>query len=73
MKTWLYRFLSFLLLFTVAIVTNIESEQQTINVTLDNAYLHVFVPVKALICIRSEDSAAYACHSPIPSQISCEK
>ena len=52
-KTWLYGFLSLLLLFTAAIVSNIESVQQTLNVTLDNAYLHVFVPVEALIWIRS--------------------
>jgi hypothetical protein len=52
-KTWLYGFLSVLLLFTAAIVSNIEAVQQTLNVTLDNAYLHVFVPVEALIWIRS--------------------
>src|SRR6266851_4691018 len=52
-KTWLYGFLSLLLLFTAAIVSNIESVQQTLNVTLDNAYLHVFLPVEALIWIRS--------------------
>ncbi len=52
-KTWLYGFLSLLLLFTAAIVSNIESVQQTLNVTLDNAYLHVFVPVEALIWLRS--------------------
>ncbi len=52
-KTWLYAFLSVLLLFTAAIVSNIESVQQTLNLTLDNAYLHVFIPVEALIWIRS--------------------
>lgn len=52
-KTWLYGFLSVLLLFTAAIVSNIESVQQTLNLTLDNAYIHVFVPVEALIWIRS--------------------
>lgn len=52
-KTWLYGLLSVLLLFTAAIVSNIEAVQQTLNLTLDNAYLHVFVPVEALIWIRS--------------------
>ena len=52
-KTWLYGLLSVLLLFTAAIVSNIEAVQQTLSVTLDNAYLHVFVPVEALIWIRS--------------------
>lgn len=52
-KMWLYALLSVLLLFTAAIVSNIEAIQQTLNVTLDNAYLHVFVPVEALIWIRS--------------------
>jgi hypothetical protein len=52
-KTWLYGLLSALLLFTAAIVSNIESVQQTLNLTLDNAYLHVFIPVEALIWIRS--------------------
>src|SRR2546423_13152081 len=52
-KTWLYGSLSLLLLFTAAIVLNIESVQQTLNLTLDAAYLHVFVPVEALIWIRS--------------------
>lgn len=50
--TWLYGLLSVLLLFT-AIVLNIESVQQTLNLTLEKAYVHVFVPVKALIWIRS--------------------
>src|SRR5260370_8117790 len=52
-KMWLYALLSVLLLFTAAIVSNIEAIQQTLNVTLANAYLHVFVPVEALIWIRS--------------------
>jgi hypothetical protein len=52
-KMWLYALLSVLLLFTAAIVSNIEAIQQTLNVTLNNAYLHVFVPVEALIWIRS--------------------
>src|SRR5229473_6910515 len=52
-KTWLYGLLSLLLLFTAAIVLNIESVQQTLNLTLDSAYIHVFVPVEALIWIRS--------------------
>lgn len=52
-KTWLYGSLSLLLLFTAAIVLNIESVQQILNLTLDAAYIHVFVPVEALIWIRS--------------------
>ncbi|SRR5579875_300369 len=52
-KTWLYGLLSALLLFTAAIVSNIESVQQTLNIALDQAYMHVFVPVEALIWIRS--------------------
>ncbi len=52
-KTWLYGLLSALLLFTAAIVLNIESVQQTLNLTLDAAYIHVLVPVEALIWIRS--------------------
>ena len=52
-KMWLYALLSVLLLFTAAIVSNIEAIQQTLNLTLDNSYLHVFVPVEALIWIRS--------------------
>src|SRR5713101_1981130 len=52
-KTWLYGLLSALLLFTAAIVSNIESVQQTLNLALDQAYVHVFVPVEALIWIRS--------------------
>jgi len=52
-KTLLYALLSTLLLFTAAIVSNIEAIQQTLNLTLDKAYLHVFVPVEVLIWIRS--------------------
>ena len=52
-KTLLYALLSVLLLFTAAIVSNIEALQQTLHVTLDNAYLQVFVPVEAFIWIRS--------------------
>ena len=52
-KTWLYGVLSLLLLFTAAIVSNIESVQQTLNLTLDAAYVHVFIPVEVLIWIRS--------------------
>ncbi len=52
-KTWLYGLLSALLLFTAAIVLNIESVQQTLNLTLDAAYIHVFIPVEVLIWIRS--------------------
>jgi hypothetical protein len=52
-KMWLYGSLSALLLFTAAIVSNIESVQQTLNITLAKAYIHVFVPVELLILIRS--------------------
>src|SRR5260221_11234964 len=52
-KYIIYGLLSVLLLFTVAIVSNIESVQQTLNVTLEAAYVHVFIPVEALIWIRS--------------------
>src|SRR6266699_465232 len=52
-KTWLYGLLSALLLFTATNVLNIDSVQQTLNLTLDAAYIHVFVPVEALIWIRS--------------------
>src|SRR5260370_36176131 len=38
-KFFLYALLSTLLLFTAAIVSNIESEQQTLNLTLESAYL----------------------------------
>jgi hypothetical protein len=50
---FLYAFLSVLLLFTAAIVLNIESVQQTLNLALHAAYLHVFFPIEALIWIRS--------------------
>jgi hypothetical protein len=52
-KYLLYGFLSGLLLFTAAIVSNIESVQQTLNIALEAAYVHVLVPVEALIWIRS--------------------
>lgn len=56
-KAWakfiLYALLSCLLLFTAAIVSDIESVQQTLNITLDSAYTHVFIPVEALIWVRS--------------------
>lgn len=52
-KTWIYGLLSALLLFTAAIVSNIEAVQQTLNISLQAAYVHVFVPVEALIWIRS--------------------
>lgn len=53
LKFWLYALLSTLLLFTAAIVSNIESVQQTLSLTLESAYLHVFIPVELLIWIRS--------------------
>jgi hypothetical protein len=49
----LYALLSCLLLFTAAIVSNIESVQQTLNISLESAYVHVVVPVEALIWVRS--------------------
>jgi hypothetical protein len=52
-KMWLYASLSCLLLFTAAIVSNIESIQQTLNIALSAAYGHVFVPVEVLIWARS--------------------
>jgi hypothetical protein len=52
-KTWLYVLLSVLLLFTAAIVSNIEAAQQTLNVTLEAAYMHVFVSIEVLTWIRS--------------------
>ncbi|HLI91461.1 MAG TPA: hypothetical protein VKV37_22425, partial [Ktedonobacteraceae bacterium] len=52
-KCILHACLSVLLLFTAAIVSNIESVQQTLNLTLDAAYAHVFIPVEALIWVRS--------------------
>ncbi len=53
MKMWLTALLSGFLLFTAAIVSNIESVQQTLNITFEKAYLHVFIPVELLIWIRS--------------------
>ena len=52
-KYILYGLLSVLLLFTAAIVSNIESVQQTLNITLEAAYAHVFIPIELLIWIRS--------------------
>jgi hypothetical protein len=52
-KCILHGSLSVLLLFTAAIVSNIESVQQTLNLTLDPAYEHVFLPVEVLIWVRS--------------------
>jgi len=52
-KCLLHAFLSLLLLFTAAIVSNIESVQQTLNLTLEAAYGHVFLPVEVLIWVRS--------------------
>jgi hypothetical protein len=53
LKTWLYGILSLLLLFVACIVSNIESVQTTLNITLEQAYTHVFIPVDFLIWIRS--------------------
>ncbi len=53
LKTWLYGLLSLLLLFVACIVSNIESVQTTLNITLEQAYTHVFIPVDFLIWIRS--------------------
>ena len=53
LKCGIYALLSALLLFTAAIVSNIESLQQTLNIALSSAYTHVFIPVEALIWIRS--------------------
>jgi len=52
-KFWVYVMLSVLLLFTAAIVSNIESIQQTLNLTLNSTYDRVFVPIEALIWVRS--------------------
>lgn len=41
------------MLFTAAIVSNIESVQQTLDITLDSAYTHVFISVEVLIWVRS--------------------
>jgi len=35
------------------IVSSIESIQQTLNITLSNAYGHVFIPIEGLIWVRS--------------------
>src|SRR2546428_7012566 len=42
-KYIMYGLLSVLLLFTAAIVSNIESVPQTLNVTLGTAYVHGFI------------------------------
>ena len=42
-----------LLLFIVAVVSNIESVQQILDLALANAYVQVFIPVEALIWVRS--------------------
>jgi hypothetical protein len=52
-KCLLHGSLSVLLLFTAAIVSNIESVRQTLSLTLDAAYGHVFLPVEVLIWVRS--------------------
>lgn len=48
----LFHFPFALQLFTAAIVSNIERVLQTLNLTLDAAYGHMFLPVEALIWIR---------------------
>src|SRR5215467_2422080 len=50
-RAWLNCLLSVLLLFTAAIVSNIESVQQTLDLALNTAYQHIFIPVEALIWI----------------------
>ena len=52
-KMWLYGLLSVLLLFTAGVVSTIEAIQQALNLTLDRAYVHLFVPIELLICTRS--------------------
>ena len=52
-KSVLYGLLSLHHLFTAAIVRNIEAVQQTLNVTHDAAYSHVFISIEALTWIRS--------------------
>ncbi|HEY3992772.1 MAG TPA: hypothetical protein VGM01_07800 [Ktedonobacteraceae bacterium] len=52
-KMILYAVLSCFLLFTAAIVSNIESVQQILNLTLEKAYSHVFIPLEVLIWMRS--------------------
>src|SRR5260370_19497369 len=52
-KCILHGSLSVLLLFTAAIVSNIGSVQQTLNLALDAAYGRVFLPVEVLSWVRS--------------------
>ncbi len=52
-RAGVYTLLSALLLFTACLVSNIESIQQTLNITLSSAYAHVFIPIEGLIWIRS--------------------
>src|SRR5260370_19419118 len=52
-KFCLYVGLSTLLLFATCIVSSIESVQQTLNLTLETAYGKAFIPVEALIWVRS--------------------
>lgn len=52
-KSYLNGILALFLLFTAAIVSNIEAVQQTLNTSLNQAYLHVHVPIEVLIWIRS--------------------
>lgn len=49
----LYVVLSVVLLFTAAIVSNIESVQQTLNITLAAAYTHSPVSIESLVWLRS--------------------
>lgn len=49
----LYLTLSVMLLFTAVIVSNIESMQQTLGLTLTQAYAQSLVPVTALVWMRS--------------------
>jgi len=53
MKCLLNGFLSVLQLFAAAIISNIESVQQTLNLILEMSYMHVFILVELLIRIRS--------------------
>lgn len=56
-KRWLqcslYALLSILLLSTTAIVSNIESIQQTLGITLDKAYTYSPIPLVWLVSMRS--------------------
>lgn len=56
-KHWLqcllYAILSILLLSTTAIVSNIESIQQTLGITLENAYTYSPIPLVWLVSMRS--------------------